>query len=122
MTFKVGDRVKAYGYVGEMGAFTLTSTRLANAASVVDIQVSGNLVLQVGDSQRKYVAHPKQCRRLVKRERRRVWIKSSAVNHALDPKTTVYQSTVVRADSPIPSLYGDKEIWVEFIEVRKKAK
>lgn len=62
--FKIGDRVAVYQ------SFFGRSER--NIGLVID---TGNQAIKVQhDSGLMWILHPKQCRRLVKKERRRIWV------------------------------------------------
>ncbi len=92
--FKVGDRVAVY-------AHTLGRA----VGEVSDVQGLPPYWLNVQTSTCGVVAHPKQCRKLVKKERRRVWVKFNHV-HGM---SSLYEAR--------PEHEGD---FVEFIEVKKK--
>lgn len=89
MKFKVGDRVRAYSGGLAKGYFD---------ARVTQITSEGLLILD------EYgVYHPKQCRRLVKTQRRRAWLLKSCLSN---------QAIFEPPNFP--------ENWIEFVEVRKK--
>jgi len=101
----VGDRVAVYWYDGR---FTGEIDRISNEGST-----GPRYFIQFDTGLAKW-AHVKQCRRLVKRERRRVWISESNLgNLAVHSQG---HSVVVWKDKP---MLDDA---VEFREVRKERK
>lgn len=97
---KVGERVAVYNERRDVG-------------TVTHIALDGNLGVSF-DTPGAYSMgwfHPKQCRRLKKRERRRVWVESHRVNEALATSVGVSASISGRR-----MCEGD----VEFIEVLPK--
>ena len=109
MKFKVGDRVAVYGYVSRYGR----SYRGARG-EVVGFDTNNFLLVtfdQDSIEKSSYSAHPKQCRRLVKKKpRRRVWLGPATVAE-LDRDTVSSQNRVYSERPPY-------EGWVEFVEVR----
>lgn len=102
MKFKVGDRVRVYG-----GAFV-------EVAVIRSIDADTG-ILSCG--QRKgtnewLMAHPKQCRRLVKKPRRRVWINPWAITQM---NTETFGKDIARALTDKANTE-----WIEFREVRRK--
>ena len=66
----------------------------------------GNLMLKTDDAPIMFpVVHPKQCRRLIARKRRRVWI------HVLDSSGVVPTHALIK--------YEPDDERIEFVEVRK---
>lgn len=101
MKFKVGDRVAVYNYLGRN---TGKISSLDDAGSFfvgLDQFVNGN------DTMR---AHPKQCRRLIKRPQRRVWISEEQLR-----LLNVYDA-LQRTQISLSKILEDD---VEFVEVRK---
>jgi hypothetical protein len=96
MKFKVGDRVAVYD-----GGFILNG----NAGVITKIFSEGKTVVKL-DVETEYAAmptvHMKQCRRLIKKPRRRVWARFC-------------NDGTLMSMSQVPGLD-----YVEFIEVRKK--
>lgn len=100
--FQVGDRVRVYGPYGQGSVDT---------GRVQELIGEGLLKLKL-DSDGYPVVHPKQCRRLVKRERRRVWItERKLLELAIDPDGEV--SAMI---SKAKKVQDD----VEFVEVRRR--
>lgn len=97
MSFKVGDRVAFYneGY------------RFKGKISGADL----NKVCVDTDGGKYYCVSPKQCRRLVKKERRRIWIPINSV----PPNGSSRERCHINGFKP-----GDESLFIEFIEVKKK--
>jgi hypothetical protein len=70
--FKIGDRVAVYGYVRIAGAMSVSCPYLRGKRGVIDTVMSRDELLVDLDDGTTLNIHPKQCRRLVKPERRRV--------------------------------------------------
>lgn len=116
MTFKVGDRVRVYGHLCRRGIWE--STRWTGAdATLIELHTEnygghGMALIKLDnavDSNPEnfaYEVSPAQCRRLKKKERRRVWI----LEDTLDREFAMAR---IRKDD----LKFDKEI--EFVEVKK---
>lgn len=101
MAFKEGDRVRVYGLRGH-SPFVAKITGLDGRGNATVLSsVTGTIVV-----------HTKQCRRLVKKERRRIW----ATENFLGKND--YVGALFSKDAP--TLPDCSEIWVEFIEVIKK--
>lgn len=98
MKFKVGERVAVYdGFGRDIG--------------IVEEIRDGILSIGSEDSDR-FVAHPKQCRRLVKKPKRRVFLRESAGGNLTSGWTI---------DIDTASDFGHPNgKWIEFIEVRRK--
>jgi hypothetical protein len=115
--FKVGDRVRLKGFANLQGESTVVEgikgyvTRLYGERFVVHIHradiLGGNYEVHV---------YPSQCRRLVKKPRRRMWINIELTRErgmeSFDMGTT-YSPWVSFKEVNLPG-------WVEFVEVRKK--
>lgn len=98
--FKVGDRVRIYGF------------HIDDAGHVMDRtidEVCDNGLL--GTDGGEYV-HPKQCRRLVKRERRRVWVNvyGGGMNYVAHPTQEVADRNALQS----------RVECIEMVEVRRK--
>jgi hypothetical protein len=115
--FQVGDRVAVYGLDGNCELVRIKTT-------ITGFASSGQLYLDEKDTVRltvpKYdfsVAHPKQCRRLVKKVRRRIWIEpyvltSMARSQSEGWKYCGLDSVGIQPNEVYPGA-------VEFVEVRK---
>ncbi len=108
---KAGDRVRVYGPVADRKhnhtavSHDFVGT-VKNATQAPDFLI----VTSDYDSGEKF-CHPKQCRRLIKKERRRVWLDPRWVDGEVivDGRAVAYTGKV---DQPAHM--------VEFVEVRKK--
>lgn len=101
MKFKAGDQVVVYGreWGAKMQGFK---------AKVESINEDGMLFVNTKDT--AYYVHPKQCRRLVKKPRRRIWVN-------FYPTGTCVHLSKEEADKHA----GRSRIeCVEFIECKKK--
>lgn len=65
--FKVGDRVKVYGYVDQ---FPETGTIINNEAGTPD----GHITVRCDETKFSIFPHPKQCRRLVPKKKNWKWM------------------------------------------------
>lgn len=116
MKFKVGDRVAVYGHPD----ITDGSARI-----VLAIMDCGNLEID-----RNEFAHPKQCRRLVKKPRRRIWVPigyiPSMALHQLGGggfgQMLSYLEDGVGSPHKPNSEHGSYYQYVEFVEVCRKKK
>lgn len=116
---KVGDRVAVYG-AGDARFIYFGSDRLignirsTQETGTVKIEIE-NLSSQDTEGHNAVIkVHSKQCRRLVKKERRRIWVKKTAVDYVMaDGKHTSGTISKSKLDA---AHYGTM---VEFIEVRK---
>lgn len=97
MTFKVGDKVRAY------------SGSLSYLYTVSSIETHGMLSFK----ETSYWFHRKQCRKLVKKERRRVWV-------GWDYRNVLNQAMRVTAHKPADNWACSDEVVIEFVEVKKK--
>lgn len=104
--FKVGDRVAVYNSDLDM------PMRIITTLIILD-QETGRFQIQYNKNY--YWVHPNQCRRLKKKERRRIWIYPTIVDEILSdhPKESGYRTMVFNAPREDVGL-------IEFIEVRKK--
>lgn len=106
-TFKVGDRVRVYhGWREIEGQVT----------SIANTNLASELIHVTEDG--FYSAHedgpfaPEQCRKLVKKERRRVWLIESDIPAS---KGINYHKTIYRW----PERHNNDN-WIEFIEAKRK--
>jgi hypothetical protein len=100
-SISVGDRVRVYGFDDAEGLWD------GDKATVTCINESTIEVKGDHETLPAFV-HPKQCRRLKKRERRRVWVKMS--------KNDKGQWCAREVTALVPQTEPG---WVEFIEVRR---
>jgi hypothetical protein len=117
-TFKVGDRVKVHGWV-QMHNSPYVARRggIATVKWIANTEESMHVVFDrdrtTGEEDDiHYSAHPKQCRKLVKRERRRIWIGMPA----LESLGNIGQVITLQIWQDKPK----QPATIEFIEVRKK--
>lgn len=97
--FEVGDRVAAYN---------CTKRYEGVVWSIDNRRWPTTLVIETRDDVLSF--HPKQCRRLVRKERRRVWVNMDHWDY-------------YKADNPAHAYLEEPQDtpgWVEFIEVKKK--
>ena len=123
MTFKVGDRVMVYGWVQMFNQPYLprcggkaTVKWVHGSACQMHVEFDKNPSTGQEDDGH-YQADVKRCRRLIKRERRRVWIQEKFVRLALDPACQAYPSALIRDNQGVADESGH---WIEFIEVPRK--
>lgn len=105
--FKVGDRVAIYGTVATYSEKNKSTEYLRGDKGTVQIVYSNpEDELTVKMESREISAHPKQCRKLMKKERKRLWIK--------------YPSLPTGFHSCMREISNKYETdWFEFIEVKK---
>lgn len=105
--FEVGERVAVYGH--RALAFGVRVVGLIEAMDQDERRMypTGVKVRDEKYSGQAYFAHPKQCRRLVKKERRRAWLSARALRD--------FPGRRITADLGGPG-WDDS---IEFIEVRK---
>lgn len=109
---QVGDRVAVYGAI-----FSTKKKEYFGSAvdwrkgEVVGTVQAGDMIVFKDEWGEDFTAHPKQCRRLVKKERRRVWVYQDRLGSITEQPTAYYR------DQPPDDSPGH---WVEFIEVRRK--
>lgn len=109
MKFAVGDRVRVYGYIQKMFG-SLTN---ANGAAFVVDTVEADDLLFVTRLKDVYYVHPKQCRRIKKKELRRIWVEKKSANFPLS-------TTCDRLSERVWILEKPQNVeTVEFVEVRK---
>lgn len=104
MKFKVGDKVAVYDR-------TYNLARGVGKVVEIDDHPATGVRVRVPNYQ-DFWFHPKQCRRLVKKERRRMWVR-------FDQHGTVL-STSTRFPSGNPDYSMLNSELVEFVEVKKK--
>lgn len=104
--FKVGDRVRVYGWFGGKDDPSLAD----QACEVIDVEGT-RLVVRPKHWTKNVIAHAKQCRRLVKKERRRVWLKPNPGGYNAYYHWEM-KAELCLSETPIPE-------WTEFIEVKK---
>ncbi len=98
--FEVGDRIAIYEELERW------------KATIIKINELGHLYvlyLFEGEEVRDYF-HPKQCRKIKKKERRRVWV--DKIDYSANEIST---HRPIRFDNPFDSIN-----WVEFVEVKKR--
>jgi hypothetical protein len=106
--FKVGDRVRCYGVI--VHDFSMHSLD----ATILKLEDTGLLWVKFDDG-REHRFYPQQCRKLVKKERRRIILKEYDIPTAYLAPT----KAVVGKRNPDSPLLKD---WVEFVEVRRTKK
>lgn len=100
--FKVGDRVRVYGF-GD------SPEQKPQKGTIETVCENGWLWVQEDQSEDELRCHSKQCRRLKKKERTRIWIPLSDVPSG--PGVTVMGATIHSVDPHTN--------YLEFIEVKK---
>lgn len=117
---EVGQRVVVYGWV--QMHHQPYRPRCGGAATVVWVSAStGDIHVkfdagpsgQVGDDDTHYQVHPKQCRRLKKKERRRVWVDPEFLAIGCAQRARDESKTLVMTKSPTIG-------WVEMIEAKRR--
>lgn len=97
--------------VGQKVAFYYRDGRCVGR--IVDVDESQHL-LEINDGEGGgHWLHEKQCRRLVKKERKRWWINTA-------PITVVENGKVIMSLSEYPITSVPQENWIEVVEVGKK--
>lgn len=109
--FNIGDKVRVYGHGWKCGVELFVDTMNIWDAEVMGIEIHLMVVHPISSVPiaRAFVYH-QQCRRLVKRERKRVWLSQQSVPTA----TQVTEAATVFGFRP------DNRATIEFIEVRRK--
>lgn len=75
----IGDRVRVYALaVLDAGDGTGVATHGPFVGKVIRVKDSGHVYVK--DEDGEWIAHVKQCRRLKKKERRRVWVGEDDIN------------------------------------------
>lgn len=108
MKFKVGDRVAVYG--SSRGDALFSEGARAVIVAGPDSESFLEIQFEAG-AREKGLVHPKQCRRLVKKERRCIWVDEPNLRDLA--KTKGGQREVFISTRPMPRA-------VEFVEVKKK--
>ena len=103
----VEKRVRVYA--------TLNGSIAETKGTVTRMRPDGMFYVNLDGRRGEIVAHPKQCRLLVKKERRRVWVNGNSCLPG-DPKQVATGSEYIDMHG-VKSLKTD---CVEFIEVKKK--
>jgi len=112
-SFKVGDRVRVYGVTKCMGDDKVNCVSDRRSGLVVDYDSDDDYV-RVRINGETHLAHPKQCRRLVKKARRRIWVDSDSIGilEKSGPLSSVHHASVYNYSYPTDG--------VPFVEVRNK--
>lgn len=100
---QVGDRVRVYGVVDH-------AVLNGSTGRISEVCLSGWVRVNLAECKRSVLAHPKQVRRLKKRERRKVWVWGQTLN---DP---VGFRLITDISKTLPTELAG---WVEFVEARK---
>ena len=110
MRFKVGDRVRVFG--GSIYALEGRAPSETGYKGTVKYIQDGWLSVELDNpnkSNDQYLFHPKQCRKLKKKARRRIWLPSSHLERVLD------------AGCGLIDIYNKAyESCTEFVEVKSK--
>lgn len=103
--FKIDDRVARYSE-------ERTTGRIIEVCED-SVLVALDKKYQDATSQWTEWVHHKQCRRLVKKERRRIWVKKEPIKNEI---------LIVLQNPPTGGLNGEfsPDKWIEFIEVKKE--
>lgn len=97
---KDGEYCKVYGTVTDKDG---TPYYLLGAkCKIIDIGAEDEIIVREGNLEWVYIVHPKQCRRLVKKERKRVWV-------SFNPNGSLHSTALYPCHG-----------YTEFVEVRKK--
>jgi hypothetical protein len=111
--FKVGDRVAVYGYLRTPNRSTVLGYMRGDYGTITRINNPEDEVLvRTDDEKVECEAHPKQLRRLVKKERRRILLHVSSIPGRF---FSFMGATVYGEGEKISS-----DSYVEFVEVRRK--
>jgi hypothetical protein len=119
--FKVGDRVRCYGQ-NEKGHFDVINEEGDNGT--VKRVESGFVEVEMDNDYgegRRCGFHPKQLRKLVKKKRRRVWLRAETVNAAIaTPNGGKFPTDIIRSNNKISFPFGeDGDGFIEFVEVKR---
>lgn len=106
MKFNVGDRVNVYGRVEVSGGLYFHNPE---RGTVVHVVSGTELDVALDATGAQHAAHPKQCRKLKKKEKRRIW---------LSPEAFYSCSSVMDVFCNISRV--PNKTFVEFVEVKKK--
>lgn len=124
--FKVGDRVRVYGWFspevggggdyldGAKGEIIEYSEVNMWLRIFLDEPISEHVGLTLNERRTIADVHPKQCRRLVKKERRRIWVSEFSLTQvsSVGPYSCFVYPSRPESDASNPG--------VEFVEVRKR--
>lgn len=105
--FKVGDRIRVYGFNSKDGP-------IACDRKIEDLEGDGLIRTEYDE----YV-HPKQCRKLVKRKRRECWVVYTSCD-TVDPWRTAWATAEAAALNLPEAKHPRKYEIVHMIEVSKK--
>lgn len=108
-TFKVGDRVAVYGAT-QTGYSGVVFERKTGTIKEIEPARGAWFNVLLDGAKQTYTFHPKQCRLVKKKERRRMWISEMHLEHHLKVGDPTYAYSY-------PDLVTEP---VEFVEVRKK--
>jgi hypothetical protein len=108
--FKVGDRVAVYGFLRKPKSSEVYRYCRGDRGTVLHAYSYDEVRVRL-DSGEESEVHPKQLRRLVKKERRRVWISESGLNDGCG---------YIALNEAKFAEYEDKDSFVEYVEVRRK--
>lgn len=112
MSFKVGDRVAVYGVLYDCYAGPVGVAVNRKVAEVVGIPFENQLKIEIiSDRSSWYFVNPKQCRKLVKKKRRRIWVRDDEMSKFIQGRMCAVDAMSFKPDAPC----------VEFVEVRKPA-
>lgn len=110
MSFKVGDRVVVYSASGRSLA---TIQQIVDISRLVTVRLNKPIRI-AGVEHITIPVHPKQCRKLVKKDILHVWIDTFHLATLIDPALTLGIDTYVSM--------RPRDGWTEFKEVRSKKK
>lgn len=118
MKFKVGDRIAVYGMLwshSESNYVNCIGTRL-RITKIID---DNRITLEEDRSNIKYAAHPKQCRKLTKITKRRLWIHKNAFNSKYDSNKGTFNTDWAIYKQLPWDLRGNS--FIELVEIKKKS-
>jgi hypothetical protein len=110
--FKVGDRVAVYGFRPRKTGSGTHFYSWGDRGEVIEIVNDDEIVVQFDDGTEGEV-HPKQCRKLKSKERRRVFIPGYELQEMEDDASGTYNNASISKEAIVTDD-------VEFIEVRRK--
>jgi hypothetical protein len=116
MKFKVGDRVAVYGHMAHTGRRFVGVVAEKSRQTSEQFRGDDYILVRPGrDKDGGYFCSPKQCRRLVKKERRRVWV---GLRRYVLGNGTYHDFLEARSELPTGNT-ADSKPWIEFVEVKK---
>jgi hypothetical protein len=124
--FKVGDRVRVYAKfnVGDRVRVyaTLNGNRAETAGELMRKRQDEMWFVKLDGRRGQIIAHPKQCRRLIKRPKRRIWIYATSFD---DIQTVGQDETSFECLREHPMVFtrrasDNMEKMIEFVEVKRK--